>query len=57
MEVLQKLMIIRPQRAQGYRWVFIALDPGCRVEVSHKVSGVGEEEWLGLSPKMDKRRY
>lgn len=55
--MLQKLMIIRPQRAQGYRWVFIALDPGCRVEVSHRVSGVGEEEWQGLSPKMDKRRY
>ena len=64
MEILQKLMIINPKRALGYHWVFIALDPTCPVQVTHKVkysyghvSGVIEESWLGLSPKMSKERY
>jgi hypothetical protein len=63
MELLQKLMIINPKRAQGYHWVFLSMDPTCPVQVTHKVKygcgphGVLEESWLGLSPKMSKDRY
>jgi hypothetical protein len=62
MQLLQKLMIINPQRAQGYQWVFQLVDPTARVEVTHRLTydvteRVVEERWLGVGPRMDAERY
>ena len=51
MQLLQKLLIIKPQRAQGYHWVFQLVDPTARVEVTyrqrydHLAESVIEERW------------
>lgn len=63
MQLLQKLMIINPQRAQGYQWVFQLVDPKARVEVTHRLTydvvteRVVEESWVGVGPRMDAERY
>jgi hypothetical protein len=62
MQLLQKLMIINPQRVEGYQWVFQLVDPGARVEVCHRVTydvseRVVEEGWVGVGPRMDTERY
>ena len=63
MQLLQKLMIINPQRAQGYQWVFQLVDPTARVEVTHRLTydvvteRVVEEGWVGVGPRMDAERY
>jgi hypothetical protein len=62
MQLLQKLLIINPQRAHGYHWVFQLVDPQARVEVTHRQSydlmeRVIEERWQGVGPRMDKDKY
>jgi hypothetical protein len=62
MQLLQKLVIINPQRAQGYQWVFQLVDPTARLEVTLRQSyditeRVVEERWLGMGPRMDRDRY
>jgi hypothetical protein len=62
MQLLQKLVIINPQRAQGYQWTFQLLDPTARLEVSLSQSydiaeRVVEDRWLGVGPRMDRDRY